>query len=210
MQQYDDIPQLLLWKPYSKGQLAMSLSDFLLKNGKTDNGTTLSPRRLYYINPVNSFPLEEFQKLVPLNVPSNKHIYDNIMINQVLNMNELSKTIDKIIETTKDTTDSNENESNPKAVHTIPSEALIVISGIDIMFQNSNMSDTTHAHNLLNSILLQLRLTANTNHGSFKTVVLSRDQGVPRSGSTTSQKRAKHDGNTVYDYISKYYADYTL
>lgn len=188
----------------------MGLSDFLTKHGDSKNTTLTAPQRLYYINAVNSFPLEEFKKLVPLNVAANKPVYDNIMIHQVLNISELSKTVAKIIETTDQRIKTGEGQIQHDNTKTDSSKVLIVISGIDIMFQNSNMSDTSQTHNLLNSTLLQLRLRANSRHKSFKTVILSRDQARTGSSLGPSQKRTKHDGNSVYQYISKYYADYAL
>lgn len=211
MQRYEALPSLLLWRSFNNVSLAKGLSDFLIPNrGIQDNHESGNPllRKLYYIDSVNSFPLTEFQKLVPLNSPTNKKTYDNIIINQALNVNELHDIVLHIIQSENLFKIQNEDKSDTEPQ--MSTDVLIIINGTDIMFQNSSMSDTTLAHDQLNSVLLQLRVNANRNNKTFKTIVLSRDPIQNQRSNSHAQKRVKQDGNSVSKYISKYYADYEL
>lgn len=214
MQRYDDLPNLLLWKSFNKTTLAKGLCDFIITNRNvnategTERNTAdnIIMKKLYYIDSVNSFPLEEFQKMVPITMPINKKIYDNVIINQALNLRELTDILMKIMHS--------EQEQDSEKVPDVPSpnshKILVVINGIDIMYQNSSMSDTKQAHHQLNTGLLRLRQRSNSSSGFFKAVILSRDLLNNSTRSFNSQKRSRYEGNSIYQFIAKFYADYSI
>lgn len=213
MQKYEELPNILIWKSFNKGTLAKGLCDYIITNRNVHNTETeFIMKKLYYIDSVNSFPLEEFKTMIPINMPINKSIYDNVIINQALNLKELNEIVMKIIRTDKQRVVNEENikQQTLKSPQITKDNILVIINGLDIMFQNSSMSDSRQAHNHLNTTLLQLRITANRRTKSFRSVILSRDP--LNSGTSTQQfkKRARNEGNSVYQYVSKYYADYDL
>ena len=163
-------------------------------------------KKLYYIDSVNSFPLDEFQKMVPIAMPINKKIYDNVIINQALNLKELTDILTKIIHSEKKKNTDTEPDLSLSSNHKI----LVIINGIDIMYQNSSMSDAKQAHHQLNTSLLQLRQCSNSSDGNFKSVMLSRDPLNNSIQSFNSQKRSRYEGNSIYQFVSKFYADYSL
>ncbi|SMN20200.1 similar to Saccharomyces cerevisiae YIL132C CSM2 Protein involved in a Rad51p- [Maudiozyma saulgeensis] len=213
MQKYGELPNILLWKSFNKVTLAKGLCDYIITNRNVHNTETkFIMKKLYYIDSVNSFPLEDFKRMIPINMPINKSIYDNVIINQALNLKELNEIIMKIIQSEKQAATTEEKriiEKPSTSQENLKDNVLIVINGLDIMFQNSSMSDSRQAHNHLNLTLLQLRATANRGQESFKSIILSRD---PLNGDIATQqfKRTKNEGNSVYQYVSKYYADYNL
>ncbi|KAG0669007.1 chromosome segregation in meiosis- protein [Maudiozyma exigua] len=214
MQRYDDLPNLLLWKSFNKKTLAKGLHDFIITNSNvnTTKGTetnivnNITMNKLYYIDSVNSFPLEEFQKMVPITIPTNKKIYDNVIINQALILRELTDILMKIMHS--------EQEQVSEKVLDVPlpssHKVLVIINGMDIMYQNSSMSDTKQAHYQLNTGLLRLRQCSNSSSGLFKAVILSRDLLNNSTRSFNSQKRSRYEGNSIYQFIAKFYADYSI
>lgn len=214
MQRYDDLPNLLLWKSFNKTTLAKGLCDFIItnrnvntvENNETNIMNNIAMKKLYYIDSVNSFPLDEFQRMIPISMPINKKIYDNVIINQALNLKELTDILTRIIHNEK----KKNTDTEPDLSLTNYHKVLVIINGIDIMYQNSSMSDTKQAHNQLNIGLLRLRQCSNSSDRFFKTVILSRGALNNSVQSSHSQKRSRYEGNSIYQFISKFYADYSL
>ncbi|CCF60237.1 hypothetical protein KAFR_0J01730 [Kazachstania africana CBS 2517] len=169
------LKNVTIWTTFKNTTVSQLICDFL----KEENTI------LHYIDAVNSFPLMEFQNLVPAN-EDNKRVYDNIIITTSLNMQELYNIVKKIIENTEKI-------------------RLIVINGLDIMFRNSSFNDSSQAHELLKMVFLRVR--GSYSGGKLKTLVLNRTGSVP----VPKRKKLKTESsNGIYEFTSKYYADIEL
>lgn len=175
---YYSLKVLNVWVSPSGEDIAKLMASFLKEHQRS---------QLYFIDATNSFPLSSFQSLVPV---EKKRIYDNIRIMACSDLEELSVNINKTIQ-----------------VHTVAKfqkeskdlETLILINGIQLMHQNTQYINPSESQNLLNSILLRLRLGGNKDD-SIKTILTFTKDSHPT-------KRMKLDGNTILQYIRKYYSD---
>lgn len=121
---------LSLWVAPDTSKLAKCIYEYL--NLKQD-------ALIYYIDSVNSFPLNELREITSINATT---IFDRIHIVTCLDLVELKRTIMKITE--------NLRNNNCK----------IMIHGIDTMMNNSRIqiSDQDQTYSILNYLLLQLRI----------------------------------------------------
>ena len=207
MESYENLPELTIWSSFTKLQLASYLTKFLVGSNTSERNTsdvsTTPIRKLYFIDPVNSFPLQEFQQLLSPDQVNNANFYDNVIIATCLDLTELKGLISNILpEKSKD------NNAITQGRQDGDISWLVIINDIDVMFRNSNITDPALAHDTLNSVLLQLRLYANEVDHSFKCVLLCRQRSRgARSAVGDTRKRPFNRGNTTVQFISKYYAD---
>ena len=207
MESYENLPELTIWSSFTKLQLASYLTKFLVGSNNPErkvNGVSTAPiRKLYFIDPVNCFPLQEFQQLLSPDHVNNAGFYDNVIIATCLYLTELKGLISNMLpENSRDNNDIIQSKQDSDI------SWLVVINDIDVMFRNSNITDPASAHDTLNSVLLQLRLYANEGDRSFKCVLLCRQRSRgTRSGVGDARKRPFSRGNTTVQFISKYYAD---
>lgn len=181
---------LTLWIAPDASKLSKCIYDYL----------KLKPDGLiYYIDSVNSFPLNELRDITSIDDIT---IFDRIHIVTCLDLVELKRTIIKIIEDPKN--------SNCK----------IVIHGIDTMMNNSRIqiSNQDQIYSLLNYVLLQLRL----NYRGTLIVAgpRSKKRRVERNKKTFFNSNFNNSGGRggvsiqqnelmgdVIEYIDKFYCD---
>lgn len=201
---YYDLRLLSIWMSPLQRDLAQFVRRSVASSKK---------RTLYYIDATNSFPLQEFQKMVEA---TNTEIYDRIRIITCLDLSELSRTLNQVVQVLnmdkiqqqKRLRDKEEGETN--------AEIILVLNGLEIMFRNTQMElSPSESHLLLRDILLKLRSIANNceiGEPMLRTVlVFPREELLKLNGSTSSgNKRLKTsftNANTLPEYVAKFYAD---
>lgn len=205
-----DSAPITAWVPPDPGPVAQYVANTIIDSD--------SDVIVFYIGASNTFPLHQFEKLVPKEQNVSK-IYESVRIQITLNLNELSSTLRKILQfvsrekVTRHLARAKSNQQKGLSI-------LIMISGIEIMFKNSKMSLPQDPHHtILRDLFLRLRVEANHSNDqlilrTFVVLPLSECQkcqiSLP-SGSTTRYKRQRMTpttlGNSVGDYIVKFYAD---
>ncbi|CCC68741.1 hypothetical protein NCAS_0B06570 [Naumovozyma castellii] len=176
------------------------------------------PSQLYFIDATNSFPIREFQRETP--VATNKDVYDNIRIITCLELEELTILVNKIIQTIQlnkieRQKKKSQNNSHHNDIQFFPDLKMrVIINGLEIMFKNTQFKqDSETTHSILRDILLRLRVIANESEGTqMQTLLLfPKDEfkiSVP-VGDTGRYKRMRsnHNGNSLGEYVCKFYAD---
>lgn len=179
---------LSLWIAPDTSKLAKSIYEYLkLKQDAI----------IYYIDSVNSFPLNELREITSVN---DNTIFERIHIVTCFDLVELKRTIMKITEDPRN--------NNCK----------IMIHGIDTMMNNSRIqiSNQDQVYSILNNILLQLRINYK---GSLlitgprlKKRRIERNKNN-RNNFNHNNNNSGNDGshnmlmNDVIEYINRFYCD---
>lgn len=193
---FEELSLITAWASPDPRDLARCMASVVLNSNNV----------VFYIDAASSFPLPQLQALVS---SDNAQAYENVRIQTSLDLDELNHTIKKVIQfsTMEKVQMRQKNNSQPRNI-------LIVISGIEIMFRNSKAtSPTTLHHTILRDILLKLRVEANHSDPegvTLKTLILLPHTECQTSQSVSFTKRLKlapNVGNSLGDYIVKFYAD---
>lgn len=199
---YNDIDLLSVWLSPSPIQIVDTIKNKFAGTAKN---------AVYFLDATSSFPLGEFQKAIPM---SDKQVYDNIRITTCLDLQEALQIVNKVIQllTMDKLQKQNSENDNDK-----PLEILILINGLNVMFQNTQIKEAASAsHLILRDLLLKLRLIANNpqRDGSrLKSVLIfpkeevSKYSPIHRDSSSKRLKTNAFSGNTLAEYIGKFYAD---
>lgn len=209
---YTEAKLLSVWLSPSPHNIVETIRKKFATNGGVD--TTVNST-VYFLDAINDFPLKEFQNTIPLD---NKVVYDNIRISTCLDLQEMMQTVTKIMQqlTMNVLQKQNSNQESHK-----PVEILLLINGLNVMFQNTQIKETAPIALLrLRDILLKLRFTANnpqSDGSNLKAAVIFPEEEIIKFSSNqggeinNNNKRAKrgisNDGNTLAQYIAKFYAD---
>lgn len=210
----DDLNPVTAWISPNPKSLAQYVADTIDKSNSNSNVV------VFYIDASNSFPLHQFEKLVPKDETGTK-IYESIRIQIALNLNELNLTVRKILQFIS-------REKITRRLNKVPHQnglkVLLILSGIEIMFKNSRMSLPQDPHHtILRDLLLRLRVEANHSCDEsglmLKTFVILPLQEcqkcqIPKESNVPNNKRQRMVptilGNSVGDYIVKFYADTSI
>ena len=193
---FEELKLITAWASPDPQALARCIANTILDSNNV----------VFYIDAASSFPLTPLQGLIP---SDNKQAYENVRIQTSLNLDELNPTIKKVIQYLAMDKVRRRQESDRG-----PQSVLIVISGIEIMFRNSKSNSPTALHHtMLRDLLLKLRVEANHSDPrgvTLKSLILLPQTVYERSHSLNSTKRLKVApifGNSLSDYIVKFYAD---
>ncbi|EDO16700.1 hypothetical protein Kpol_1003p5 [Vanderwaltozyma polyspora DSM 70294] len=214
---FDDFPLLTVWGSPSSLEIAKLISTTL--NAQIENNT---PLQLYYIDATNSFPLTQFQKLVPVN-EDNKRIYDYIRIMTCLDLYELNRITNKMLQLISiDKIQKKQNikhrNKEPDSLHNTYG-ILVFINGLEVMFRNTQMKESQErTHLFLRDILLRIRAIANQpkddNSIELRSIVTFPSNELNKSLNKSSDNPAKRPksinlikGNTIAEYVTKFYSD---
>ncbi|GAV56067.1 hypothetical protein ZYGR_0AZ02390 [Zygosaccharomyces rouxii] len=208
----DDLDLVTAWVSPNPKSLAQYVANTIDKSN--------SDVIVFYIDASNTFPLYQFEKLVPKDERGAK-IYESIRIQIALNLSELNLIMRKILQFI-----SREKVTRRlnKGTGQNGLKVLLILSGIEIMFKNSKMSLPQEPyHAILRDLFLRLRVEANHSNDEFgltlKTFVILPLQEcqrcqVSRGSSIPNNKRQRMAptvlGNSVGDYIVKFYADASI
>ncbi|CCD23421.1 Csm2p NDAI_0B03870 [Naumovozyma dairenensis CBS 421] len=175
-------------------------------------------RQLYFIDATNSFPLQQFQNLIPYNgEDENKRIYDNIRIITCLELGELAMVLNKIIQSIQ--LNKIKRQKNTTTQSEKPKEGnlniLIVVNGLETMFRNTRFKENVEVtHSVLRMALLKLRILSNERNGyHLRSLVLFPLEEMKNLSTKqlkrlkSSSNRGQNDGSSVGDYVCKYYVD---
>lgn len=209
-----DLKLLTIWLSPSQNEIAHFIGDIF---------TDLASHTLYYIDATNSFPLRQFQHIVPA---ANTKVYDNIRITTCLDLQELSTIVNKIVQVLnmeKLKRHQNRNENDEPAAeqvqqHSPSANIIVLVNGLEIMFRNTQIKESpTQSHLILRDLLLKLRVMANSYQ---KDISMLRSLFIfPREDlyklDAIRQEKVKNKrpkisgihGNTLAEYIAKFYAD---
>lgn len=205
----DDLDPITAWASPNPKSLAQYVANTL----DNPNSNVI----VFYIDASNTFPLYHFEKLVPKDEKRDK-IYENIRIQIALNLTELDLIVKKILQFV-----SREKVTRRlnKGAHQDMLKVLLILSGVELMFKNSRMSQQQQPHHtILRDLFLRLRVEANQSSDQFgltlKTFVILPLQECQRcqisNGSNNKRQRMASTvmGNSVGDYIVKFYADTSI
>ncbi|KAL3241157.1 Csm2p [Nakaseomyces bracarensis] len=212
---FDNLNLITLWATSHEYYLAQYIYEFLVTsesdNNEINDGKRL--REVYFIDSIDSFPLQQFQRCVD---DTTKHVYDHIRINNCLNLSELQEIIKKITETLV-----LRKIHNKKTKEMEPLEILCIFNGLDVIFRSTTVNKSAESTNQqMREIMLKIRQLCNEYDETpitFKVVLLFNRNDVigllpkERISRLQQQKRLKYssvmEGNSVGDYIGKYYCD---
>ncbi|CCH61426.1 hypothetical protein TBLA_0E03720 [Henningerozyma blattae CBS 6284] len=147
-----------------------------------------------------------------------------------INRKNESNNITKDINNEDSTKDSNDNANNSNILNKSDTPSFLFISGLDVMFRNTQLGKSAEeAHSLLKECLLKLRIVGNTiiDDQFFLRTIIGfpiNELAVPESNSNHTfsgsyksidkigNKRVRRSlkGNTLGEYVSKYFSDKTL
>lgn len=212
----NDVKLLTIWLSPSQNEIAHFIGDIFKDSAS---------HTLYYIDATNSFPLRQFQHIVPVD---NAGVYDNIRITTCLDLQELSTIVNKVVQALnmeKLKRHQHRNDNDERAVekaqqHISSADIIILINGLEIMFRNTQIKESpSQSHLILRDLLLKLRVMAN-NHNYNKDISMLRNFFIfPRedlykldamrqeNGKNKRPKISGIPGNTLGEYIAKFYAD---
>ncbi|CAR25494.1 hypothetical protein ZYGR_0A00580 [Zygosaccharomyces rouxii] len=205
----DELDLVTAWAAPNPNSLAQYVANTIDKSN--------SDVIVFYIDASNTFPLYQFEKLVPKDERGAK-IYESIRIQIALNLSELNLIVRKILQFV-----SREKvaRSLNKDTEQNGLKVLLILSGIEIMFKNSRMSSPQEPHHMiLRDLFLRLRVEANHSNDQFgltlKTFLIvplqecQRCQISPGTRMPNNKRQRMtpmNVGNSVGDYIVKFYAD---
>ncbi|EDZ71567.1 Csm2p [Saccharomyces cerevisiae P283] len=150
--EYEDLELITIWSSPTKDKLCQFIKQDLSKEHVVT--------QLFFIDATSSFPLSQFQKLVPPTLPENVRIYENIRINTCLDLEELSAITVKLLQILS-MNKINAQRGTEDAV-TEPLKIILYINGLEVMFRNSQFkSSPQRSHELLRDTLLKLRVMGN-------------------------------------------------
>ncbi|CAI2035986.1 hypothetical protein SEUBUCD646_0I00470 [Saccharomyces eubayanus] len=208
---YEDLNLIAIWPSPTRADLCRFIKENLLNN----NVIT----QLFFIDATNSFPLSHFQKLAPPDLSENAKIYENIRINTCLDLEELSAITVKILQILSMNKINAQKDTEDAAAD--PLKIILYINGLEIMCRNSQIkSSPQRSHELIRDILLKLRVMANNARAPIRTVLeFPKEQlldyyfmkknktSALLPASTHSKRRRMKNGDSLAEYIWKYYAD---
>ncbi|AJP39344.1 Csm2p [Saccharomyces cerevisiae YJM1078] len=208
--EYEDLELITIWSSPTKDKLCQFIKQDLSKEHVVT--------QLFFIDATSSFPLSQFQKLVPPTLPENVRIYENIRINTCLDLEELSAVTVKLLQILS-MNKINAQRGTEDAV-TEPLKIILYINGLEVMFRNSQFkSSPQRSHELLRDTLLKLRVMGNdeNENASIRTLLefpkeqlldyyLKKNNNT-RTSSVRSKRRRIKNGDSLAEYIWKYYAD---
>lgn len=204
---YSDLKLLSAWRSPPKDELARLMLQIVADN---KNST------LYYIDATNRFPLKEFQLLMP---PHTKDIYDRIRIITCLDLTELAVTVNKVVQMLnmdKIQQQQKQNSKDADSPNQVRFKILLVLQGLEIMFRNTQSKcSPSESHLALRDLLLKLRAIANStvpDSPMLRTILTFPREELfkftNRQGSDAKRlKGSLISGNTLGEYIAKFYAD---
>lgn len=205
---YDDLKLLSVWVAPPRSDLAQFINRVVANNV---NST------LYYIDATNRFPLKEFQQTIS---PSSKEVYDRIRIITCLDLTELAVTINKVVQALNmEKIQHQQKPSDNDRTDGNRVEILVILQGLEIMFRNTQLNcSPSESHIALRDLLLRLRTIANNaTPGSsiLRTVLTFPREEVFKFGNrqANDNKRLKGgrvNGNTLGEYVAKFYADVVI
>ncbi|QLQ78938.1 hypothetical protein HG537_0B02850 [Torulaspora globosa] len=205
MVQYSDLKLLSIWTSPARSELAQLIYETVTKD---DNST------VYYIDATNRFPLKEFQQITS---PNDKEIYDRIRIITCLDLAELAITVNKVVQVLNMDKIHRQQRQNDKDEN--PAEILLVLQGLELMFRNTQLNcSPNESHLALRDLLLRLRTIANntaSDNLKLRTMLTFPREELLKfvNRSTNDNKRLKTssiNGNTLGEYVAKYYADIVI
>lgn len=218
---FQELQLVTVWSSPSSYEVAQFISK-ILSHHKGNSENTL-PLQLHFVDATNSFPIAQFKKIVPVSEET-KYIYDNIRITTCLDITELNRTVNRMIQLIS--IDQLQRYSRIKNGITDreadtasgTSGILLIINGLEVMFRNSQINESQEqAHLLLRDVMLRLRATANQPDGNndlqLKNIIIFPSSELFRyvSNNNNTKKRIKSNntikGNTLGEYVSKFYAD---
>lgn len=203
---YSELKLLSIWQSPPQKNLAKFVRQII---------GSLNNRTLYYIDATNSFPLQEFQKIIAV---EQKEVYDRIRIITCLDLSELSKTLNQVVQVLNIDKIQQQQRRKEKDGENTNVEILLILNGLEIMFRNTQMEcSPSESHLLLKDLLLKLRTIANNcevGEPMLRTVLTFPKEELLKFNSSNSQshgnKRLKStitNANTLAEYVAKFYAD---
>lgn len=203
---YFQLQLLSIWM----SPLPKNLAEFVRKTVACSRNRTL-----YYIDATNTFPIQDFQKIV---TNTEKEIYERIRIITCLDLSELSKNLSQIVQVLNIDKIQQRQRQNDKSEDDTNVEILLIVNGLEIMFRNTQMScSPTESHSLLRDLLLKLRTIANNcvkGEPMLRTILIFPREELlkilpssPQSHGSKRVKRVASNTNTLAEYVAKYYAD---
>ncbi|KAH3901321.1 Csm2p SCDLUD_002812 [Saccharomycodes ludwigii] len=175
---------------------------------------------IYYINCMHPFPLSQFQRKIEQDNQNNdtnfnsnmKKIFDNISVIDCFNLDDFSTVILKLIQSIKIKKLQDEKKQQQlhrqgeKNDHEII-KLLIVVTGLDIMWDTYNIHGGVESKSRLNTILLRIR-SLRTFDADFdiKTILI-----FPHhfdDGKVSDVLAVKRRNRFILsNYVARYYAD---
>lgn len=209
----NDLKILSTWSNPSSDVLLKFIVSVLQENNDIE---------VHFVDSSNSFPVSELQNVILQNKNLPNDICDRIRILVCLNLEDLKKASDKFVQMSnirrirqKQGKIIMDNIENDKKV-------LLYVGGLDTMFRNTQLSDSLEeTYLLLKEILLKLRLIGNQtilNEAYLRTMIgfpfneLSNTNNLDHRKSQLNNDNKKRirkslEGNTLGEYVTKYFAD---
>lgn len=213
---YEELKLITLWATGHEATLAKYIYNFLVDeelNTDSPKGKEQRVKDVYFIDSIDSFPLGQFQSLVN---ETSQGVYDHIRINNCLNLDELHGLMKKITEGLV-----LQKIHNKKSKSFEPLEILCILNGLDVIFRSTTVNQPAERTNQqMRDIMLRIRQVCNEYDESpiiFKVILLFNRNDVigllpkERISRLQVQKKLKYssmrEGNSVGEYIGKYYCD---
>lgn len=157
-----------------------------------------SKLQIYYIDAINSFPIDE---LLSLQLTQEQISRINVIVS--LELKELLNTLNQIIDKFNDSVNKNcQEKTNPKESN---DKIYIILNGLETIFDNSLIQDASNAYSLLNKILLSLRLmSCEHKENWFNYMIIPRKVDDGHNSNNFKRRKLRND-LSIWEYIITYY-----
>ncbi|KAL6948679.1 hypothetical protein ACO0QE_001152 [Hanseniaspora vineae] len=155
---------------------------------------------MYYIDSIKDFPIDLLLKHIPLTEESQEQVYKRLSVLKVFDLDELLMNVMKTIQFVKSSSFNAAANNNTATNRSTINQIVILINGIDVLWDSYSMHGLKQAKRRLNEIMVRIRSFRNlSSQCTIKTIFTfeSIKNDSTRSGNLPSGMAGDLHGSAV-------------